>query len=239
MKRTVMVAVLLLLASTLASADTLVVPNAQASTTGNDTIGLSAPASFEYQEDFGRGQFASVGGPLLITQIAFRAAPGIGAISVDVSSFNIYLSTSPYFPNTIGSHTLITTNYAANKGADNTLVLSGGASTFFSSPGCATPGPCAFDMAFNLATPFLYDPTNGTLLFDLQITGWSSGGGFLDAEAFSSPGGSVAEVGASGTVDLRGPIVQFEFTPVPEPASITLLASGLVALGGVMRRKMR
>jgi len=238
MKRTVTVAVLLFFASTLASANTLVVPNAQAATTGNATIGLSAPASFEYQEDFGVGQFLSVGEPLLITQVAFRAAPGTGAINADVSSFKIYLSTSPYFPNSIGSHMLITTDYAANEGADNTLVLSGGAGTFFSSPGCSTPGPCAFDMVFNSTTPFLYDPTKGTLLMDVQFTGWS-GTGSLDGESFSSPGGSVAQVNASDTVQLGGPIVQFAFSSVPEPSSMTLLASGLVALGGMLRRKMR
>ena len=238
MKRAVIVAVVLFLAPTLASANTLVVPNAQATTTGNATVGLTSPASFEYQEDFGGGQFLSVGGPLLITQISFRAAPGSGAVNIDVSSFNIYLSTSSYFPNTIGSHMLITSSYAANEGADNTLVLSGGAGTFFSSPGCTTPGPCAFDMVFNLTTPFLYDPTKGTLLMDAQFSGWS-GGGSLDAEGFRFPGGSVAQVDSSDTVGLFGPIVQFGYTSVvPEPGSMTLLASGLAAISCFIRRKL-
>ena len=240
MKRTVIVTVLLFLATTLVSANTVVVPNAQATTTGNFTIGLTSSPTFEYEEDFGSGQFASLGGPILITQISFRAAPGTGSITVDTSSFNIYLSTSPYFPNTIGSHTLITSNFAANKGADNTLVLSG-SGTFFSSSGCSTPGPCAFDMIFNLSTPFLYDPTKGTLLLDTQFTGWSdTGSGSLDGEAFSGSGGSVAQVDGSGNVNLHGPIVQFGFTPltpVPEPASMTLLATGLAAIAGTVRRK--
>jgi hypothetical protein len=239
MKQAILVAVLLLLASTLASANNLVVPNAQATTTGNVTIGLTTSSpSFEYQEDYGSGQFFSVGSPLLITQIAFRAAPGTGAIDVDTTSFNIYLSTSPYFPNTINGHTLITSDYAANKGADNTKVLSG-SGTFFSSPGCSTPGPCAFDMVFNLTTPFLFDPTKGTLLLDAQFTGWNDIGkaGSLDGEAFSSPlGGSVAQVGSDDTVQLRGPIVEFGFTPVPEPSTLSLLGISLVGILGFTSR---
>jgi len=236
MKWIVILAVVLLSASTLASASTLVVPNAQATTAGSAPQGLTVGPSFEFQEDFGRGQFFSVVGPLLITQVAFRAAPGSGAVNVDVSSFRIHLSTSSYFPNTIGGHTLITTNYAGNEGTDNTLVLSGGGGSFFSSPGCTT-GPCTFDMIFNLTTPFLYDATKGTLLMDTQFTGWT-GSGFLDGEGFSSLGGSVAQVNASDQVALDGPIVKFGFTPVPDPASITLLATGLAVTSCSIRRKL-
>ena len=237
---TLVSAVLLSCGCAFASANTLVIPNGLDTTTGNASEGLSTPSSFEYQEDFGRGQFASVGGPLLITQIAFRAAPGTGPIDVTVGTFSIYLSTSPYYPNTINGHQLITSNYAANKGPDNTLVLSGGPSTFFSSPGCLQPGPCPFDMVFNLSTPFVFNPHDGTLLMDVLFTGWTdNGAGSLDAERFSSSLASVtAEVSASDQVDLGGPIVQIGFTPVPEPASMTLLATGLAAISFSIRRKL-
>lgn len=227
------------LASTLASAGTLIIPNGLDTTPGNASAGLNAPASFEYQEDFGRGQFASVGGPLLITQIAFRAAPGTGPIDVTVGTFSIYLSTSPYYPNTINGHQLITSNYAANRGPDNTLVLSGGPGTFFSSPGCSLPGPCPFDMVF-LAKPFLFNPHDGTLLMDVLFTGWTNTGtGSLDVEGFSSSLQSVtAQVNPSDQVVLGGPIVQVGFTPVPEPASMTLLATGLAAISCSIRRKL-
>lgn len=236
MRLTVKLAVLLLVASTLASANTLVVPYGMANITGNTTLGLTGTANFEYQEDFGRGPFFPVGGSLLITQIAFRSAPGSGAVNTTVGSFSIFLSTSPYYPNAIGTHTLITSNYAVNEGVDNTLVLSGGPGPFFSSPGCAGPGPCPFDMAFNLTTPFVYNPEHGTLLLDAQFTGWS-GSGNLDAEGFVPPGGVVAQVNSNDQIDLVGPIVQFGFTPVPEPSSVSLLITGLAAAAGAMRRK--
>jgi len=237
MKHTVKLAVLMLFASTLASASTLVVPNAQATTTGNFAIDLSNNVqNFEYQEDFGRGQFAGIGGSLLITQIAFRSAPGNGAVDVNAGSFSIFLSTSPYFPNTINGHTLITPDYAANEGADNTLVFAGGPGTFFSSPGCTLPGPCPFDMVFHLSTPFLYNPSQGTLLLDAQFTGWS-GGGYLDGQGYGTPGGAVAQVNSDDVVQLGGPIVQFGYAAVPEPGSLSLLVIGFAALEGAMRRK--
>lgn len=240
MKRTVIVAVLLLLASTLASADRLIIPNGLDTTPGNASEGLSGPTNFEYQEDFGRGQFTSVGGPLLITQIAFRAAPGTGLIDVTVGTFSIYLSTSSYYPNTINGHQLITSNYKENEGHDPTLVLSGGQGTFFSSPGCSGPSACPFDMVFNLATPFWFNPHDGTLLMDVQFMGWTNTGtGSLDAESFSTSLQSVtARVNASDQVVLGGPIVQVGFTPVPEPASMTLLATGLAAISCSIRRKL-
>jgi hypothetical protein len=235
-----LVATLLLLGGCIASAttQTLVVPNALAGATGNTTIGLTpGQPNFEFQQDFGRGQFSSVGGSLLITEIAFRAAPGTGPINVTVDSFTIHLSTSQYAPNSVGGNTLITSNYAANVGADNTQVLSGAGTslTFFNSPGCAS-GPCPFDMVFNLTTPFLYNPQQGFLLLDAKFTNWQ-GSGELDGELYNSPGGAVAIVDSSDTVKMGGDVVEIGFTPVPEPASFALLATGLAAVTGMIRRK--
>jgi hypothetical protein len=225
----------------------LVVPNAQTSVTGNDSSGSlnGGPLDFEFQQDFGRGQFASVPGSLLITQFAFRASPGTGAISVTDTSFSIHLSTTPFGPNTNFGNTLITSTFANNLGPDNTLVLSGGPGTLFSSPGCAGPGPCPFDMVFTLTTPFLYDPNNGFLLADFQIHGFTGvGTGAFDVENFFSlPGGSVASVNGAlgsttGTVDLSGNITQIGYTLVtPEPASYALVLCGLGALAAFRRRK--
>ncbi|HZT30123.1 MAG TPA: VPLPA-CTERM sorting domain-containing protein [Bryobacteraceae bacterium] len=244
----VLVAISVFLGAAFGGNLSLVVPNAQATTPGNDNSGsLSlSDADLQYQQVFGRGQFSSVPGYLLITDFAFRASPGTGTIDVTDTSFSVYMSTSPYAPNSNNGNTLITSTFASNVGPDNTLVLSGGPGTLWSSPGCAGPGPCPFDMAFTLSTPFLYNPSQGFLLLEFQATGLngvSGANGAFDVESFSSPGGSVASVfslttgSTTGTVQLSGNVVQFGYTLVPEPASCALLLGGLGALAA-MRRKL-
>jgi hypothetical protein len=145
---------------------------------------------------------------------------------------NLFLSTSPKFPNTSGP--LMSTTFADNVGADNTLVFSGPLS--FSSPGCAGPSVCPFDMSVNFTTPFLYNSTQGRLLLDLKISGFSGVGGALDAVSFIGPpggtGGSIASLNGglndtAGILSFGDDIVQLRFTAaVPEPTSAALLLIG-------------
>src|SRR4030081_817259 len=170
----------------------LVVPNAQTNSPGNMLDIVGGGTAGRQQEVFGRGQF-QVGGPLLISQFALRAAPGTGAASLASTSLMVHLSTSSFAPNTSGGNILITGTFANNLGPDNTLVYSGPLA--ISSPGCAAgPSACPFDMVLPFTTPFLYDPTKGFLLLDLQVADFT-GQGSLDAESFFfPPGGSVASV---------------------------------------------
>ena len=72
----------------------IVVPNANAAVAGNDNAGLplNTPFSIEAQAVIGPGQFPT--GPIYITGFAYRAAPGLGPLSVAATS-SIYLSTQP------------------------------------------------------------------------------------------------------------------------------------------------
>jgi hypothetical protein len=100
-------------------------------------------------------------------------------------------------------------------------------------------------MVFTLSTPFLYRPSQGWLLFEIQLTGVTGvigATGQFDVESFGSPGGSVASVNSSttgatdGHVEFSGNIVQFGYTlVVPEPASWMLMLGSLGALA-TMRR---
>src|SRR6202035_4386677 len=184
----------------------------------------------------------SLGGSLLIDQLALRAAPGEGPVNVTATSINVHLSTSSFAPNTNLGNTLITDTFATNLGPDNTLVYSGPLA--LTSPGCAGPSVCPFDLVLTFTTPFLYNPNQGFLLLDLQVAS-ITGSGNLDAESFSfPPGGSVASVfGTSatmGTVETNGDIMRFRYTlATPEPASCLLMLGGLAGLVAMRLRRNR
>ena len=221
----------------------IVVPNANSAAVGNDTDSIPGSGDVRSQVLLGSGQFASVGGPILIDQLSFRAAPGTGPVNFSIATMNLFLSTSPKFPNTSGP--LMSTTFSDNVGADNTLVFSGPLS--FTSPGCTGPSVCLFDINVNFTTPFLYNPTQGRLLLDLKISGFSGLGGTLDAVSFTGPpngsGGSIASVNgglndATGGLSFGDDIVQLRYTAaVPEPTTGALVFIGAGALAMIRRRR--
>ena len=155
--------------------------------------------SIELQELVGGGQFPTgLTAPTVITGLTFRAAPGSGPLSDTIGNLNIYLSTSPNYPNTNGNapngmpKTLMSSTFANNVGQDNTLVFSGQNVTL-SDAGCAGPAACPFDLNIVFDTPFYYG-LSGPLLIDMQETNVSASGGSFDAVSSSAPGGNVAQV---------------------------------------------
>ena len=117
---------------------------------------------------------------------------------------------------------MLTNTYATNIGPDNTVVFSGPVT--FSSPGCAGPGVCPFDMVLTFTTPFLYDPSQGSLLLDFEHIGGFTGSGFWDAVRYAPPGGPVAAVSnsgdiATGNVIPFGEVFQLSFTPTTPPST--------------------
>jgi hypothetical protein len=134
-----------LLVATCAAAfgDTLVVPGLQTSAPGNVAIPVGKKAN-RLQEVIGSGQFP---GPIVITGIRVRSAPGTGPVSLNYASYKITLSTTQAYPNTVNGHVLPSVTYANNVGPDATVVYNAAVSG--SSPGCGAPGPCPFDLAIS------------------------------------------------------------------------------------------
>src|SRR5437016_14637967 len=117
---------------------------------GNVAIPVGSKAS-RFQQVIGGGQFP---GPIVITGLRVRSAPGTGPVSLNIASYKITLSTTQAYPNTNNGHTLPSLTYASNVGPDATTVSNAAATG--SSPGCAGAGPCPFDIAIPFATPFSY-----------------------------------------------------------------------------------
>ena len=235
MKRIAVSHILLLAAYSPAFADTIVLPNAQTTAPGNDSLRLGTDA-VHLQQIVGSGQFP--GGPITITAIRLRSAPGAGPVSQSGGSVQITLSTTQAYPNTANGHALPSPTYANNIGPDATVVFKGTGS--LTSPGCPAPGPCPFDMVIPFSTPFTYDPNKGRFLLDLVSTApVGSTSGRLDAVSFpDSSSSTVVVVGAdpnqpSGTVNLGGFVIQLQTAdagPIPTISGVVNAADGSTRL---------
>jgi len=186
--------------------------------------------SQRYQQAYEASDFASVSGPVLITQIAFRPDAFIGrAFSMTLPDIQINLSTI-----TLGADGLSLV-FANNLGLDDTIVFARGPLSLSSTFTGPAGGPMDFDVVITLTTPFYYDPAAGNLLMDVR----NFGGGtttVLDAESitgdsigrvhttFDSPGGVNSPNAGHG--DSQGLVTQFTYSPVPEPGSACLVVIG-------------
>ena len=83
LKRGLRTTVLFLAAYSAGFGDTLVLPNTQASAPGNLPLQLGGQAK-RFQEVIGGGQFAQFNGPITITGLHFRSAPGTGPVKCEL-----------------------------------------------------------------------------------------------------------------------------------------------------------
>jgi hypothetical protein len=202
-------ALLFAAAGAAAFSNTLVVPNSQATAPGNAPVKLGGNAS-RVQEVLGSGQFSQFIGPVTITALRLRAAPGAGPANSTSTSVQVTLSTTQAYPNTNNGHMLPSVTYANNTGPDATVVYKGAGA--ISSPGCAAPGPCPFDIVIPFAAPFTYDPNQGRLLIDIVGSAPAAHQGSLDGVAYPDPSGSVVTISGdptqpAGVLNLGGFVV--------------------------------
>jgi len=113
--------------------------------------------------------------PVWIRELAFRPAPGQPSFRLDIPDLVMSMSTTPLPDDNL------TKTFSNNVGPNANVVLSGPIQ--LSSAGAPVAGgPGEFDLIFRLSKPFLYDPSQGSLLVDMQFSGQATGvGGYIDA----------------------------------------------------------
>jgi len=175
----------LILAATGLGADrTLIVPNGFEHLEGNGWMTANmvdeGPPGFRQQVVISHLQFASVSGPIWITEIRLR--PDVQVTTPRRFTYfdvECYLSTTDKTPQTLS------TLFSDNTGADQKLIYSG--DWTLSTDGGA--GLKNFDYVLECDEPFYYDPSQGDLLFDIVCDGGYSGtptnSSMMDGQYFS------------------------------------------------------
>jgi len=184
-------------------------------------ICMAGDGGTRYQQVYSSSSFSSA---MFINSLTWYRNYWSGSQSFDGSTYTLSLSTTSAGVGALSS------NADANLGANNQLfysgIVSGAVGTGFTLTG----------------TSFLYDPSMGNLLLDVIITNPHAQGyvTFLDAD---NTGRSTSRTWnwqgqqAPQIVDNAGLVTTFQGTVVPEPATITLMATGFAGLAGAYRRR--
>lgn len=212
-----------------ASAASLVT-GASESVEGNSNNNWPFGGGNPYQQIYDSSYFS---GPMTISGLAFRTDQfASGTFALSMSNISITLSTSNF------DWLSASSSIAANTGADAVSVFAG-AKSFNISTVNSPAKP--FDVIFDFANTFDYDPANGDLAVNIAVSGYSEtpNGHYLDAQ--SGPG--MTRIFGGGQSKSFGLVTQFTYEPastvVPLPAALPLMAGGLGLLGvmGWRRKK--
>ena len=217
-----------------AFAETVVIPNAQATVEGNESdvfpFGRSAASNepYRYQQVYNAVGFGEQSDVITIEALYFRPDQNNAVNNtITVQSIEVRLSTTQ-----VAADGLDNADFDNNIGPDATLVYSG--SLNWPIPSSGSPHP--FELPLEFTTPFVYDPSAGNLL--LEVYNLSEVFPFeysLDRQNSVDETSRVVEVVIPSTgehvippvgVGSRGLVTQFVYT-VPEASGS---AASLVAI---------
>lgn len=187
-----------------------------------------------YQQVYSAAEFAARG-PGVIARIAFRPDRLSGRQFSETIGIQVALSVSDATPDDMSLH------FSDNLGTNTAIVYDG--RLFLSSAlTSSNSGPKDFDISIDLQEPFYYDPSQGSLVLDIQ--NYSSDTRFPSFDAELATDDTVSRAFATSVVaprgvrDSLGLVTQFTFE-VPESASVALLALLGVAKPLVFSRRLR
>jgi hypothetical protein len=242
--------------SSFAGAQTFAPPLVE--TGGLNTAFRNAPRA--YQSFIDSTQLAGLTQPTFITGISLRLmSASLGSATtnppadwpsqtLNFSDFTVRIGSPSAAIVTAGEIPVTTTTFNQNFGADvvtarsGALSLSTGAFGFNPSSTPAAPNPWGPTITFT--TPFLYTPGQD-LIYAISHSGYAPAGEFQPFFSSGDYANSVADAVSSTTSSsldaapggFSSPyLVQFTTEPIPEPATMTVLALGAVA---ALRRRNR
>jgi hypothetical protein len=211
----------------------LVSPQAYENTEGETAAREGSFSPFRYQQLFPAEDFAALGGvPHWIT--SFTVRPDQSLTSPRTATF---ADNQVRFSTTSRSPANLSSRFDDNSGQDVTQVYRGPL-ILGADAASLTSVPRAFYQASfpqGPFAPFLYDPSQGNLLFD--VIGW---GGLSPSDVEDKTSSQITALFASSPTATFGEpgeasIFQFTFVPVPEPSA--LLGVAVTFLAASMRRR--
>jgi Immunoglobulin domain len=212
---------------TVTNSGAFVVPVGLANVEGS---GSSANLTYDVREQdvYGASYFPTQ--TIVITGIRFRPTVNGGGQAFTNTISNIQFSLS----STTNSADQLSSIFSDNIGTNVTTVFSGSLPLSSRYAGPAS-GPKAFDMVVNFTTPFVYNPSSGNLLLDIQdFSGETTS--YTDGQNSPSDLGSrVSAVGASstsGTPDSSCAVLEIAYTVANQPPMIVTQPTNQTVLVG-------
>lgn len=224
----------------MAKADTLVAPvvyeNVEGSSANFFPVGRADFSASPYQQIYDASLFGV--SPILISSFAFRADGVIGTADIiNLASLQVIMSTTSKLVDGLGA---TPTN---NLGIDATMVINDLDGRQLSSDLSKDENGVTydFDYIFAFDVPFLYDPSQGNLIFQIDtvhgVGDWFTYFDATDSPTDGTSRGYLPPPPFPFSTDTIGLVTQFTFEPVSEPSLLGLLGIGLVGAGFAYKRR--